>query len=257
LKENINHIFLLATRVDLICVEDLLQFISSRVHNQDKAIISNVNVHTVNIAYTLPWFKDFINRSQVVFCDGYGIKLAARLVTGKVLKRFTPPDWFRLLIELCNKQGFSLFFLGTRQAVIERVELFCRELYPNLKITGVHHGFFDKNPASPENQQILAKINKLKPDILLVGFGMPLQEKWILENWEDLQVKIALPVGALFDYLAGEVKRAPRWMTDHGLEWLGRLIIEPRRLWRRYIIGNPLFFWRIFKHHILGFPLPE
>jgi N-acetylglucosaminyldiphosphoundecaprenol N-acetyl-beta-D-mannosaminyltransferase len=74
---------------------------------------------------------------------------------------------------------------------------------------------------------------------------MPLQEKWLLENWTALNVNVALPIGAAFDYLAGRTYRAPRWMTDHGFEWLGRLIVEPERLWRRYLIGNPLFIWRV------------
>ncbi len=86
---------------------------------------------------------------------------------------------------------------------------------------------------------------------------MPLQEQWILENFNDLQVNIIMPVGAMFDYVAGDVVRAPQWMTDHGFEWLGRLIIEPRRLWKRYIVGNPLFLWRIFIHEILGKPLSK
>jgi N-acetylglucosaminyldiphosphoundecaprenol N-acetyl-beta-D-mannosaminyltransferase len=86
---------------------------------------------------------------------------------------------------------------------------------------------------------------------------MPAQEKWIFENWEDLDIKVALPVGALFDYLSGEVYRAPNWMTDNGLEWFGRLLFEPGRLWRRYLIGNPLFIWRVFVHHVLKLPLPK
>jgi N-acetylglucosaminyldiphosphoundecaprenol N-acetyl-beta-D-mannosaminyltransferase len=84
---------------------------------------------------------------------------------------------------------------------------------------------------------------------------MPMQERWIMENWNDLQVNIVMPVGALFDYLAGELPRAPRWMTEHGLEWLGRLIIEPGRLWKRYLVGNPLFLWRVFIHELLGIPI--
>ena len=128
---------------------------------------------------------------------------------------------------------------------------------PDLKIVGTHHGFFDKDSASSENRYVLAMINKLKPDILVVGFGMPAQEKWILENLNELHVHAVIPVGAFFDYLADEVERAPRWMTENGLEWLGRLTIEPNRLWKRYVIGNPLFFWRIFVHHILKFPLPN
>lgn len=92
---------------------------------------------------------------------------------------------------------------------------------------------------------VIEKINKVRPNILLVGFGMPVQEYWLQENWEKIDTNIALTGGAVFDYLSGELRRAPRWMTDHGLEWLGRLIIEPRRLWKRYIIGLPLFFLRV------------
>jgi N-acetylglucosaminyldiphosphoundecaprenol N-acetyl-beta-D-mannosaminyltransferase len=87
--------------------------------------------------------------------------------------------------------------------------------------------------------------------------GMPIQELWLEENWDRVNANIALTGGAVFDYISGDLKRAPHWMTDHGLEWLGRLIIEPRRLWKRYMIGNPLFLWRVFRHHILRLPLPN
>ena len=110
---------------------------------------------------------------------------------------------------------------------------------------------------SLENKLIIEQINEFHPQILVLGLGMPLQEKWILENINSLDVKIAFPAGALFDYLSGELPRAPRWMTDNGLEWLGRLLVEPSRLWKRYILGNPLFFLRLFIHHFLGFPLPN
>ena len=92
---------------------------------------------------------------------------------------------------------------------------------------------------------MLTKKNRYGPDLLIVGFGMPLQERWIEANWPALSTRIALPVGAAIDYLAHETPRAPSWMTNHGLEWLGRLLIEPRRLWRRYLIGNPLFVARV------------
>jgi N-acetylglucosaminyldiphosphoundecaprenol N-acetyl-beta-D-mannosaminyltransferase len=121
---------------------------------------------------------------------------------------------------------------------------------PGLEIAGIQHGYFDKTAGSSENEAVVALINQVKPDILVIGFGMPLQERWLLENWDRLDAKVAIPIGAGFDYLAGVTPRAPRWMTDHGLEWLGRLIIEPRRLWKRYIIGNPLFFYRLVKYQL-------
>jgi N-acetylglucosaminyldiphosphoundecaprenol N-acetyl-beta-D-mannosaminyltransferase len=103
-----------------------------------------------------------------------------------------------------------------------------------------------------ENQAVIQAINAAKPDILIVGLGTLHQEHWLKENWHSLEAHVALAVGAAFDYVSGEVARGPRWMTDNGLEWLSRLVVEPRRLWRRYVIGNPLFLWRILLQRVRG-----
>ena len=246
MKKIFDKTSVVGVRVDLISLDELAEYIMFIVQSQTKAIISNVNVHAINIAYRHPWFKDFINQSDVVFCDGFGVKWAARFLNGVVLHRLSPPDWFDRLARKCADQGISMFFLGTKQNVIEKAAIVVNEKFPKLKIVGIHHGFFDKDPLSADNREVISMINSAQPDILLVGFGMPTQEKWILENFADISTKVILPVGAFFDYITGEVVRAPKWMTDHGLEWLGRLIIEPGRLWKRYIIGNPIFIWRVF-----------
>ena len=112
-------------------------------------------------------------------------------------------------------------------------------------MVGYHHGFFDPAANGYENQEVLAHIRNASPDILLVGMGMPLQERWLLENWNALHVPVGLNGGAALSYVAGNTKRAPEWMIRHGLEWLGRMLIEPKRLWKRYFIGNSLFLWRV------------
>ncbi len=236
---------ILGVRVDIVDWDELVRYAISTVEARDKAIISNVNVHAVNIAYQNEWFRRFINTSQVVFCDGFGVKWAAQFLVGRQLHRLTPPDWFRLLAEECARRGISMFFLGSRPAVVEKAGAALSRDIPNLRIVGVQHGYFDKCVSSSENQEIVDRINSLQPDVLMVGFGMPLQEKWIADNWDRLHVHVVFPVGAFFDYVSGEIRRAPRWMTEHGLEWLGRLVIEPRRLWRRYLLGNPMFLWRV------------
>ncbi len=96
----------------------------------------------------------------------------------------------------------------------------------------------------------LGRTNAVKPNIIIVGFGMQPQERWLMENWDRIEINVALTGGAVFDYVSGELRRAPRWMTDHSLEWLAWLIIEPRRLWKRYLIGNPLFLWRVLKQRL-------
>jgi|JFJP01.1.fsa_nt_gi N-acetylglucosaminyldiphosphoundecaprenol N-acetyl-beta-D-mannosaminyltransferase len=257
MKVNFEQVSILGVRVDVVSLDELLKYVFFIIQRRKKTVITYVNVHAINIAYEVGWFRDFINHSGIVFCDGFGVKWAARLFKRRELYRFTPPDWFGRLAKECAEQGFTMFFLGTQQAIVEKAAAVFRENYPGLQIVGVHHGFFNKNVTSSENQEIVFRINALKPDILVVGFGMPSQERWILENRDILDVHVIFPVGAFFDYIADEVVRAPRWMTENGLEWLGRLIIEPRRLWKRYIVGNPLFLWRFFIHDILGFPLRD
>jgi N-acetylglucosaminyldiphosphoundecaprenol N-acetyl-beta-D-mannosaminyltransferase len=249
-------VFLLGVMIDVLSLDQLLIEMRSYILDGRKIIASYVNIHSLNIAYSLPWFKLFLNQSQLKFCDGVGVKFAARLTGQRLYDRFTPPDFMDLICELAIKNDWRIFFLGAKPGVAKRAADRLVDRHPGLQV-GTHHGFFDKAVDSRENQTVIKEINSLHPQILVIGLGMPLQEKWILDNINDLDIRVAFPAGALFDYLADELPRAPRWMTDNGLEWLGRLAIEPRRLWRRYLIGNPLFFWRVFVHHILRFPLPN
>src|SRR5690606_9053131 len=113
-----------------------------------------------------------------------------------------------------------------------------------------HHGFFDKAPGGPESLAVIGGINATRPDIVIVGFGMPAQERWVHDHRSALDAPVVLTGGAVFDYVSGRLRRAPAWMTGHGLEWLGRLVIEPRRLMRRYVVGNPLFLARVLRERV-------
>jgi N-acetylglucosaminyldiphosphoundecaprenol N-acetyl-beta-D-mannosaminyltransferase len=225
----------------------VIDYIDQAIIQRQKAIIAYVNVHAINLAQDVPWFRDFLNQADLTYCDGFGLKWGARLLGGEIPERFTPPDWFPQLAVNCAKQGFSFYFLGARPGIADKAAHQLKLSLPALKIMGVQHGYFDKTPDNPENETIINDINQTKADILVVGFGMPLQERWINENWEQIDARVALPVGALFDYLAHEIPRAPYWMTENGLEWLGRLIIEPGRLWKRYLVGNPRFLLNVIR----------
>jgi len=205
---------------------------------------------SVNLAYEQPWLRDFFDQADIVRLDGAGVRLGAWVLGYRTPPRMTWADFAWSLAELASTRGYSLFLLGARPGVAEIAGDRLKTRFPDLRIAGIHHGYFDKTPGSPENEAVIAQINAVKPNILIVGFGMPLQERWLMENWDRIDANVALTGGAVFDYVSGELKRAPRWMTDHGLEWLGRLIIEPRRLWKRYLIGNPLFLWRVLKQRL-------
>ncbi len=238
---------LLGVRVCPLSAESLVNFISRTISEAGKARVVYVNIHAINLAQDHTWFRDFINESEVVYCDGFGIKWGAGLLGLRIPKRLTPPDWVAMLATECTRKHYSLFLLGAHPDVGELAGATLKQQFAGLNITGIQHGYFDTSYDSTENETVIHAINDTRPDILLVGLGMPLQERWLMENWDRLNIKVALPVGALFDYLADKIPRAPHWMTDHGLEWLGRLIIEPRRLWRRYLLGNPRFVWLVLK----------
>jgi N-acetylglucosaminyldiphosphoundecaprenol N-acetyl-beta-D-mannosaminyltransferase len=244
------RIDLLGVHLHPLCIGQVIDAIDQAVQTKRKSILAYVNVHAINLAQEQPWFKDFLNNADVTYCDGYGIKWGAKILGSDIPQRYTPPDWFPQLSSLCGKNGHSLYFLGARPGIAKKAAQMLIDEFPKLKILGIQHGYFDKEPGSPENEAVIEAINKLQPDILVVGFGMPMQEKWLDENMGKLNAWVALPVGAMFDYLAAEVPRAPRLLTDHGFEWLGRLIVEPKRLWKRYLLGNPRFFINVLRQRL-------
>ncbi len=245
-----NVIRILGINVHALTLQELLAAIEHIACTRQHAIIAHINIHGANLAYKLPWFRAFLNQSQIVFCDGFGIKWGAQLLGYRIPERITYADWTWQFASFAEQHGLTVFFLGSRPGVAEKAVTRLQAQYPNLQIVGIHHGYFNKHATSQENEAVIQAINAVKPHVLIVGMSMPTQERWLLENWERIEANVALPAGAVFDYVSGRLQRGPHWMTNHGLEWLARLIIEPRRLWYRYIIGNPLFLWRVFKQSI-------
>jgi N-acetylglucosaminyldiphosphoundecaprenol N-acetyl-beta-D-mannosaminyltransferase len=245
---------ILGVHVGAWSAEALQAAILKAVKQRDRALILNVNAHALNLAYEQPWLRNFFNRAEIVFPDGYGVVLAARLLGAPFRFRITYADWFWQLAAFCQRNGLSLYFLGGRKGVAEQAREALQATYPGLRVVGCHHGYFDKVAESDETRQVVAEINRLDPDLLVVGFGMALQERWLADNWKALRVSVGLTGGAVFDYVSGRLPRPPRMLTEHGLEWLGRMLIEPGRLWRRYLIGNPLFLYRILRQRIGDWP---
>jgi N-acetylglucosaminyldiphosphoundecaprenol N-acetyl-beta-D-mannosaminyltransferase len=241
---------ILGVRVHTLRLDELLATIANIIATRQRAIIGYANIHALNLAYEVPWFRAFLNQSDIVFCDGFGVKWGARLLGARIPERFTAPDCMARLAASACQQDFSLFFFGARHGVAQKAAEILQAAAPGLRIAGVHHGYFDKTLGGAENKAVIRSINAARPALLIVGFGMPTQERWLMENWDRLEVNVALTAGAVFDHMTGEVTRAPAWMTDHGLEWLGRLAVEPRRLWRRYLIGNPLFLARVLRQRL-------
>ena len=241
---------ILGIRVGSLALCGLLRQVASVLRSGRRAQVMYANVHTLNTAYRDGELHRLLDRADIVYCDGEGVRLAARLLGRHLPQRLTGADWIYSLCAVCQDRGFSLYFLGGQPGIAAQAAEKLRRQYPKLQIVGAHHGHFDHN--SSENDQVVARINTLRPHILLVGFGTPRQEKWIARNFVRLNAPVVWAVGALVDFVAGKVPRAPRWMLDHGLEWLFRFLAEPRRMFARYIVGNPLFILRVLKQRFLG-----
>jgi N-acetylglucosaminyldiphosphoundecaprenol N-acetyl-beta-D-mannosaminyltransferase len=249
-KEKVN---LLGVQVDTLRLQEVLALISQAIETRQRILMLHVNVTALCKAYETAWFRRFLNHANLVFCDGMGVQLGARILGRNIPERFTLADWMWPLAEIAQERHYSFYFLGNPPGVAQRAAQRLQSRLPGLAIVGTQHGFFDHTVGSPTNQAVLAQINAARPNILMVGFGMPRQERWLSENWALLpEVNVAVSCGALFEYLSGDLKRGPHWMTDHYLEWLARLIISPRRYGWRYVRDNTLFLWRILRQKISG-----
>ena len=254
----IHEVHVLGSKLSLCSLERLFQMITYWIETQHAALVLYGNLHSLNLAYEQPWLRDFINRADVVQLDGEGARLAAKLMlrqscrtTIPVPPRTTWADFGWQLAAFCADHNYSLYLLGSAPGIAHRAAAALQARYPALQIAGTHHGYFDMQEGSADNEAVLAQIRAAKPDILIVGFGMPRQEKWLLQNQARLPACIAWGEGAAFDYISGNLSRGPRCMTAHGFEWLARLLIQPRHLWRRYLIGLPLFWLRFLREFYL------
>ena len=213
------------------------------LQNQKRGWISYVNVHTIDIANQLPWYKQFITDALVRYCDGEGVRFGAYLLGEHIPERITLSDYIYDLANMAVEHNLSIYFLGSTQVVAELAAKRLKELYPAIRLSGYHHGYFTEQ----ENNSVIDKINASQPDILFLGMGVPRQEEWTKENFDKLNAKIIWMGGGFLDTLSGKIKRCPRWFSKIGFEWLFRLKQEPRRLWKRYLIGNPMFILRILQ----------
>lgn len=230
--------------VDAIAsLTSLFARLAKEARKPDKSIFAALNVHIANIAFENPALRDFLKRSDVVYCDGAGIVLASRILGTPLPCRFTAADWLFELWAYLSEQGLTTYYLGGEPGIAEKALAQFEERMPQHTVVGVHHGYITQDPAL--ERQVIEQINALKPDVLFVGFGCPLQEFWIERHKNELNVSVFYPIGATLDYLTHKVPRCPIWMGNSGLEWLFRFCVEPRRLFKRYILGNPWFLSRI------------
>ncbi len=209
------------------------------------AYITQTNVYSLVIAQKDERCKEALSSADLSLPDGMPLVWLLRLKGSHVVSRIYGPDLMKLVSSEAAKRGWCCFLYGGKPEVLDRLKERLENLYPDIRIVGAYSPPF-RDLTNEEENEVCAIINSAKPDILWVGLGTPKQDVWMFEHREKLNVSVMHGVGAAFDFLAGEVRQAPRWMMNAGLEWFFRLIMEPKRLWKRYTINNLLFLYYLF-----------
>lgn len=224
-------------------MDEIIRTIDEIIYNKKKKKIAFINAHYLNTAYEDPEQINRLNRFDYVLPDGCGVSLTCKMLGYRYRENLNGTDLLPLLCKLFEQRGYTMYFFGSADTVAERAAKNLSKKYPSLKIIGFRNGFFNKN----EEDSIIFKINKLSPDLLIVGFGAKLQEKWIDEHFDRLNCRVVAAMGGVLDFYSGDAPRAHPLLRKIGLEWAWRLYIEPKRLAKRYLLGNPLFLYRVAK----------
>lgn len=220
---------------------------------QGKILINTINAHSYNSAKKDELFAEALIKGDYLIPDGASIVKACRWIKAKSRPKERIAGWDLFEFEMGklnendnqNENKKRVMFMGSSEKVLELIRKKAAEVYPNIEVV-TYSPPYKPEFTDEDNRAIVEAINAADPDLLWIGMTAPKQEKWTYSHWDELNIHCHVgTIGAVFDFFAGTYKRAPQWWQNHSLEWLYRLIKEPKRMWRRYVLGNPLFLWNI------------
>lgn len=246
----ISYFNVLGVKVSAINMKDASDFIVKSAATREKVYISTCPVSTIMECQESAEILTSVNSADLVTPDGMPIVWLGKLKGHRDVRRVYGPD---LMLEACRisgERGLKNYFYGSREQVLEKLQFKLKRLFPGLAVSGGYSPPF-RELSRDEDEKIIQMINDSGSDILWVGLGSPKQDLWMNEHRDKLNVPVIVGVGAAFDFISGTKKQAPLWMQRSALEWLFRLISEPRRLWKRYIFGNAKFLFLLVKELIV------
>jgi len=230
----------LGVGISAINMDIALDLIESWIARRESHYVCVTPVHSVMECYRDPELRHIFNVSGMTTPDGMPLVWLSRLFGYHYVDRVYGPDMMLALCKRSITKGYRHFFYGGADGVLDQLVANLQQRFPGLMIVGTYSPPF-RTLTPDEDDEIVKTINNADPDIVWVGLGSPKQERWMATHIGRIRAPVLIGVGAAFDFLSGRKRQAPRWMQRSGLEWLFRLLTEPRRLWRRYLINNPLF----------------
>ena len=236
----------LNVRIDNITMSEAIARITAMLDGRKPRQVCFINPHYINETFRVTEYKRVLDEAALVLADGFGTRLAGKILHRPIRQNLCGTDLFPRLCAALADGARSIYLLGAAPGAAALVAAWVRERYPGVVIKGWHHGFF----SIEEEEAVIQEIAQSGADILIAAMGVPKQELWLHRHRQRLNVKVAIGFGGLFDCFAGRVPRAPQWVREIGMEWMYRLIQEPRRMWRRYLIGNALFLARVLHQRL-------
>ena len=237
--EELQHCEILKTNINVTNMSDTIKYIGGHLDDLRGKYICVSNVHTTVMSYENEEYRKIQNGAAMALPDGAPLSSYSRRKGYKQAQRVTGPDLMLELFVTSKEKGYRHYFYGATEETLQSMKEVLERDYPGIQIAGMYAPPF-RALTPQEDAQIVAKINESRPDFIWIGLGAPKQEEWMYQHMGQLQ-GVLIGVGAGFDYLAGYIKRAPRWMQRMSLEWLYRLLQDPKRLWRRYFTSNVKF----------------
>lgn len=234
-------------KIDNLTMHEVLDTIEKFIQEKKPRYLNSANVDIVVRYNNDIHFADFYNDGSLCLADGVPILWAAKFLGTPLKEKVSGSDLVPKVCELSHRKGYKIFFLGGRPGAAEQAKGKLQRAFPALNIVGVYAPPFGFENDADELKKITTLIQAVSPDMLFVGLGAPKRERWIKANYRQLNIPVTMGVGVAFELISGVVQRAPGWMQRTGLEWFWRLMMEPRRLWKRYLIENAPFFSIVLK----------
>ncbi|PJN90314.1 WecB/TagA/CpsF family glycosyltransferase [Bacillus sp. mrc49] len=237
------RINLLGSELDCLSFDQTIESINEIIQSHTPTQHVVLNANKINQMRKDKELSRIINECNLINADGISIVLAAKILGYSNVERVTGVDIFVKLLEVCSEKGYRVYFLGATEEVVRNVVKTAKHKHADLMVAGYRNGYFKDE----ESSEIAEDIRKSSADVLFVAFPSPQKEFWIKRHLQQMDVPFVMGVGGSFDVLSGNVKRAPKWVQKIGMEWFVRFIQEPRRMFKRYFIGNFTFLWLVYR----------
>lgn len=232
------------TYVNVVSMDETIRRVEKIIEKGKPTQHVVINASKVNLMEDDPELRRIVNSCPLINADGASIVWAAKKFGVPLKERVTGCDLFQELVRVASEKGYKIYLFGAKEEVVTKVKAIYEEQYPGIQIVGYRNGYFTE----ADESEIVKNMAESGADMMFVAFSSPKKEYWVNKYIDQLNIPFVMGVGGSFDIVAGVTERAPKWWQDHGLEWLYRFIQEPRRMWRRYIIGNAKFVGLTYKY---------